>query len=205
MIRFLIQSVLLGVGLAMDAFSVSIVNGLREPHMRRRKQVLIAGTFAFFQFFMPVIGWFCVRSITAEFRAFQHLVPWIALLLLLYIGGKMLLEGVRAARLTPEERREALEEEAAVPRLGKHTLLLQGIATSIDALSVGFAIVGYSAARALCCALLIAAVTYVICAGGLRFGRQFGERLQDKANLLGGIVLIGIGLEIWIRGMLGIG
>ena len=144
MIRFLIQSVLLGVGLAMDAFSVSIVNGLREPHMRRRKQVLIAGTFAFFQFFMPVIGWFCVRSITAEFRAFQHLVPWIALLLLLYIGGKMLLEGVRAARLTPEERREALEEEAAVPRLGKHTLLLQGIATSIDALSVGFTIAEYS-------------------------------------------------------------
>ena len=111
MIRFLIQSVLLGVGLAMDAFSVSIVNGLREPHMRRSKQVLIAGTFAFFQFFMPVIGWFCVRSITDEFRAFQHLVPWIALLLLLYIGGKMLLEGVRAARLTPEERREALEED----------------------------------------------------------------------------------------------
>ena len=84
MITFVFNSILLGVGLAMDAFSVSIANGLNEPGMRRSREFLIAGTYAFFQFLMPVIGWFCVHELVRQFRVFEKFIPWIALLLLLF-------------------------------------------------------------------------------------------------------------------------
>ena len=92
---FFFNSALLGVGLAMDAFSVSLANGLNEPGMRRRKICIIAGTFAFFQALMPMIGWVCVHTIVQYFRSFEKWIPWIALILLLFIGGKMLIEGIR--------------------------------------------------------------------------------------------------------------
>jgi len=197
MFNFVMKSILLGVGLAMDAFSVSIVNGLNEPHMRRRKQVFIAFTFAFFQFIMPLIGWICVRTVANTFRAFQKFIPWIALVLLMYIGGKMLFEGVREALKTDDEKELDLENEAAeIRKLGKNALLIQGIATSIDALSVGFTISDYRFNMAFLCCLIIAVVTYLICACGLRFGKKFGEKLSDKANILGGVILVLIGMEI---------
>ena len=149
-ISFFINSILLGVGLAMDAFSVSLANGLNEPHMKKPKMCLIAGVFGFFQalmpmigwvcvhtivqyfrfqIIMPLIGWFCVHTIAEAFEAFQKFIPWIALLLLSYIGGKMLIEGIRAKG-----------EELEKTEVGFGALIVQGIATSIDALSVGFTI-----------------------------------------------------------------
>ncbi|MDD6449983.1 MAG: manganese efflux pump, partial [Lachnospiraceae bacterium] len=95
MMSFVLNSILLGVGLAMDAFSVSIANGLNEPGMSRKKTYGIAACYAFFQFAMPMIGWFCVHTIASYFKVFQKFIPWIALLLLLYIGGQMLFEGIR--------------------------------------------------------------------------------------------------------------
>ena len=92
---FVVNSLALGAGLAMDAFSVSLANGLNEPGMRRRKICIIAGTFAFFQALMPMIGWVCVHTIVQYFRSFEKWIPWIALILLLFIGGKMLIEGIR--------------------------------------------------------------------------------------------------------------
>ena len=92
-ILFFFNSVLLGVGLAMDAFSVSLANGLNEPHMSRRRMLGIAGVFAAFQALMPMTGWVCVHTIVQYFRAFEKLIPWIALALLGFIGGKMLIEG----------------------------------------------------------------------------------------------------------------
>ncbi len=198
---FFLNSILLGVGLAMDAFSVSIANGLAEHGMSRRRMSAIAGCYAFFQWAMPMIGWFCVHTISGIFCAFQGFIPWIALFLLLYIGGKMLIEGVRkksSAELKEEEQAEAGTWISAA------TLLLQGVATSIDALSVGFTIADYNAPEAFVCSLLIAVVTFAICMAGLLFGRKFGEKLADKAGIFGGIILIGIGLEIFVRGMLGI-
>ena len=115
---FFINSVLFGVGLAMDAFSVSLANGLNEPKMPAGRMCTIAGVFAFFQIIMPLIGWFCVRTVAETFTAFQRAVPWIALILLLYIGGKMLLEGIRGAK-------DGGGEPAAVSAGG---LLLQGLA-----------------------------------------------------------------------------
>ena len=199
---FFFNSILLGVGLAMDAFSVSIANGLAEPRMRSRKRVIIAGTFAFFQCIMPLIGWVCVHYLAEHFEKFQAAVPWIALILLLFIGGKMLIESIMELR----EKRETSEEDGNVKqnfvRLTGMALLVQGIATSIDALSVGFAISRYSWIQALVCALIIAVVTFFISDGGLHIGRKLGEKLAGKAGILGGCILIFIGIEIFIRGVL---
>lgn len=206
---FVLNSILLGVGLAMDAFSVSIVNGLNETRMSKGKTLGIAGTYAGFQFAMPMIGWFCVHTIAEAFQAFQKYIPWIALLLLLYIGGKMLLEGIRNQREDGSgdsaHFEERCDEKAAAPEnsaeLGLTTLLLQGVATSIDALSVGFTISGYNAAKAFIASLLIAVTTLVVCLVGLRFGKKFGDKLADKATVLGGVILILIGIEIFVTGI----
>ena len=187
---FFFNSILLGVGLAMDAFSVSLANGLNEPQMGNGRMNLIAGTYSFFQFAMPMIGWVCVHFIVEKFRTFEKFVPWIALALLAYIGGEMLIKGIRK-----EESKECVKET----RLGTGKLLVQGIATSIDALSVGFTIEQYQFPMALSASLIIAAVTHVICIGGLALGKKFGLKLADKASILGGLILIGIGLEILIK------
>ena len=189
---FILNSILFGVGLAMDAFSVSMANGLREPEMKTGRMCIIAGTFAFFQILMPLLGWVCVHTIAEMFEGFQRLIPWIALLLLGYIGGKMLLEGLRG------EESEPGAEAAAV---GWSGLMLQGIATSIDALSVGFTIAEYSWRSALTEALIIGIVTFLICLAGLRIGKFFGMRLAGKASILGGVILIAIGLEIFLTGV----
>lgn len=186
---FFLNSVLLGAGLAMDAFTVSLANGLHEPQMRRRKQLGIAGVFAGFQFLMPLLGWICVHTILQYFRAFEKLIPWIALGLLGFIGGKMLIEGIRSRRAP---------EDAEPPALGIAALLVQGVATSIDALSVGFTIADYALFPALTAAVIIGAVTFAICTAGLKIGRKAGMKLAGSATVLGGILLIGIGLEIFI-------
>ena len=184
------NSLLLGVGLAMDAFSVSLADGLNEPRMSARRMSAIAGTFAFFQALMPLLGWLAVHTVVQMFTKFQVLIPWIALGLLGYIGGHMI--------------REALEnkEEEELEGVSKGALFVQGIATSIDALSVGFTISEYPAADALICALIIGAVTFVICIAGLAIGKKTGTKLAGKASIVGGIILIAIGLEIFISHML---
>ncbi len=188
---FFINSILLGVGLAMDAFSVSLANGLNEPGMKGKRMCGIAGVFAIFQAVMPMIGWICVHTLLQYFKAFEKLIPWIALILLVFIGGKMLVEGFR-------NKSEELEK----PRIGMAELFLQGVATSIDALSVGFTIAGYGLMMAVVCTLLIAAVTFVISMTGLAMGKKFGTRFSNKAAILGGVILIAIGLEIFFKGVL---
>lgn len=187
---FFFNSVLLGVGLAMDAFSVSMANGLNEPDMKKSKMCGIAGVFAGFQALMPMIGWICVRMVVQYFKLFERCIPWIALLLLGFIGGKMLVEGIRDKDSGQEK-----------PGLGMGALLVQGVATSIDALSVGFTIAEYGWLMALVAALIISAVTFVICMAGLVIGEKFGTKLSNKAQILGGVILIAIGLEIFITGM----
>ena len=186
---FFFNSALLGVGLAMDAFSVSMANGLHDPKMSRSRGVQVAGTFAVFQAAMPMLGWVCVHTIVELFSSFETLIPWIALILLGYIGGKMLIEGIKG-----EEAEEAAELSAGA-------LFMQGVATSIDALSVGFTISEYGWMMALTAAIIIAVVTFILCMAGLRIGKKFGTQLSGKANILGGVILIGIGLEIFITGV----
>ena len=189
--RFFFNSILLGVGLAMDAFSVSLANGLHEPEMSKRKMTGVAATFGIFQALMPLIGWVCVHTVVQYFQVFEKFIPWIALFLLLYIGGSMLKEGIQG-----EE-----DEEEGSNRLNLKTLLVQGIATSIDALSVGFTIADYGFFMALVCAVIIAVVTFIICMGGLEIGKQVGTKLSGKAAILGGVILIFIGIEIFVTGI----
>ena len=188
---FFFNSILLGIGLAMDAFSVSLANGLNEPNMKGGKVCGVAGIFAAFQFAMPMIGWICVSTIAQYFKAFEKLIPWIALALLGYIGGKMLYEGIK--------NQDSEEEKAAV---GFSALLVQGVATSIDALSVGFTISAYNFLEALLACLLIGVVTFFICLAGIVIGKKAGTALAGKAGILGGAILIFIGLEIFITSWL---
>ena len=187
---FFFTSIMLGVGLAMDAFSVSLANGLNEPCMKRRKMCGVAGMFALFQALMPLLGWVCVHTIAQYFAWFEKLIPWIALGLLGFIGGKMLHEGITT--------KCGEEEETECKSVGFVALIVQGIATSIDALSVGFTISEYGLLEAVLAAVLIAVVTFFICMGGILIGRKVGTCLAGKAGILGGAILIFIGLEIFI-------
>ena len=193
-IIFVLNSVLLGLGLAMDAFSVSLANGLNEPKMKTAKMCGVAGVFSVFQALMPLIGWLCIHTIAEKFKAFESLIPWIALLLLGYIGGKMLVEGIKSRNSCDSP------EPMAV---GFGSLLVQGIATSIDALAVGFTISEYTWLPALLCALIIATVTFIVCFVGIQIGKIFGVKLAGKASIFGGVILIAIGIEIFLTGILG--
>ena len=174
---------------------------------------------------MPLIGWFFVHAAAQAFEGFQKFIPWIALILLAYIGGKMLIEGIGECRSGGKaEDCENVAEPVGVETsvdcakgsetasksapvspqltskatLGLGTLLVQGIATAIDALSVGFTIADYNFLPALVECLIIGIVTFVICLGGLSIGKKVGDRLSGKAGILGGVILIAIGLEIFI-------
>ena len=183
---FLFNSVLLGVGLAMDAFSVSLANGLKNHCIRPRQVCLIAGTFGFFQWLMPMIGWFCVNWIVDIFQFLLPLIPWAALVLLCTIGGLMIRDGFSG------------EEEDVKIEVGFTYLLLQGLATSMDALSVGFTIAEYNFSQAFLSSAIIGMVTFAVCIAGLLLGKKFGMKLADKATILGGCILIGIGIEIFL-------
>ena len=186
---FFFNNILLGVGLAMDAFSVSLANGLNEPRIKPPKMAGIAGVFAVFQAFMPLIGWICVHTVASYFELFEVLIPWIALGLLGYIGGKMLYDGIKCHNDVYCEMPHGVSFGA---------LILQGVATSIDALSVGFTISDYSFFEALIAVALIAVVTFFICFVGIAIGKRAGTALASKAGIFGGAILIFIGLEIFI-------
>lgn len=179
----------LGVSLAMDAFSVSLANGLSEPKMKIKKAAGIAFIFAFFQAAMPLIGWICVHTIAQQFEVFEKLIPFIALILLSFIGGKMLIDGIK----------NRCEEECCQSTF--KGILVQGVATSIDALSTGFTISEYNALKAIICAVVVAVVTFVICFAGIFIGKKFGTSISGKAGILGGIILIIIGVQIFIKGV----
>ena len=187
--NFFFINIMLGVGLAMDAFSVSLANGLNEPRMKNGRMGMIAGVFSLFQFAMPLIGWICVTTIVQYFTAFKMMIPWIALILLCYIGGKMLIEGIKNG---------GAEEEK--PAVGFSALLVQGVATSIDAMSAGFTFSkeAYTFPETLLACLLIGVVTFFICFAGLAIGKKTGTKLAGKAGIFGGAILIFIGLEIFI-------
>ena len=189
---FFFNSVLLGVGLAMDAFSVSLANGLNEPCMKKSKMLSMAGVFAIFQGIMPMLGWVCVHTLLVYFQVFESFIPWIAFILLGFIGGKMLVEGIKQKE----------EEVCSLKGITLAGLLIQGVATSIDALSVGFTIAEYDFLSALISVLIISLVTFVICITGIFIGKKFGTKFAGKAGILGGAILIIIGIEIFITGII---
>ena len=219
---FICNNILLGAALAMDAFSVSLANGLEDPGMRPGRVCGIAGVFAAFQIAMPLIGWVCIYTIAEYFDAFRAWIPWIALALLAFLGGKMLVEGIRdlqqdavlkdAPNATDAENETGATAEGEIGasaaadgksggKLTVAALLLQGVATSIDALSVGFTIADYTFPLALLSAAIIGAVTCLLCFLGVHIGKRFGTHLAGRASIVGGLILIGIGIEIFVKGV----
>lgn len=188
---FFLNSALLGIGLAMDAFSASLANGLNEPTMSKKKMLFVSGIFSLFQGLMPMIGWICVHTFVKYFKAFEKAIPWIALILLVFIGSSMLIESIKNKN-----------KEIEKTNVGIIALLIQGVATSIDALSVGFTIAEYELIMAIVCALIITLITFVICFIGIIIGKKFGTKFGNKATIFGGIILIIIGIEIFITGIL---
>ena len=140
---------------------------------------------------MPVIGWVCVKTIADAFQAVQRFIPWIAMGLLLFIGGKMLAEGLCRTKRNEDGT-----------KAGNGNLLLQGIATSIDALSVGFTMAEMSVPEAIAEAAVIGGVTLAVCLAGICIGRKAGDKLSGKAAVFGGTILIAIGIEIFLTHML---
>ena len=179
----------------MDAFSVSLANGLAERNMNMKRVSAVAGTFALFQFGMPMIGWFLVHTAVEYLKWFERFVPWIALILLCFIGGKMIKEGLEEKSKAEDE--DTVAEGYGAERVGLGILMMQGIATSIDALSVGFTTSSYGVSEAFLSSVIIGAVTFVICTAGCLIGKKAGTKLSWKASVMGGLILIVIGIRIF--------
>ena len=189
-LSFFVTSLALGAGLAMDAFSVSIADSLREPGMSSGRKAVIAGTFGAFQFLMPVIGWFFVHELVSLIKVMLKLTPWISLILLLYLGINMIREGKEGDAIS------------SYKPIGAKELIVQGIATSIDALSVGFTISNYTASMAILSGLIIGVTTFILCWAALHTGHIFKGKLKIRETTVGGIILIIIGIKVFIDGVI---
>ena len=216
---FIIASILLGVGLAVDAFAISIANGISRPDAKCRYVMKVTAVYAFFQFAMPMMGWVMVHEAAKALSVFNKLVPWIALVLLAFLGGRMILEGIRCGKSRAEVcsdsgmvkvsdtevcRMSELSEvsETNQANLAGMTLFMQGVATSIDALSTGFTISSYDAEAAIVCSSIIAAVTWIMCFIGMRIGAKVGELFSAHAAIVGGVILVIIGIEVFAKDVL---
>lgn len=191
---WIITAIGLGAGLAMDACAVSMSNGLANPKMKISKICLIAGFFGVFQILMPIIGYLSVTLLSNALgesftTMFSYLVPWIALTLLLILGIKMIIEGIKEGK----HKEEKVEEK--VLTIG--TLLVQAIATSIDALSVGVIYGNVNHFKAYITFLIVGIVTFFISFASVFIGKKFGTIFENKATIAGGIILCAIGLEIF--------
>lgn len=193
---WIITAIGLGAGLAMDACAVSMSNGLAEPNMKLKKTFLIAGMFGLFQILMPVIGYLIITVLSSSLgenfsRIFGYLVPWIALILLLFLGIKTIVDGIK------EGKEKGNEENKKSKNITIGYLLLQAVATSIDALSVGIIYGNVPPLEAYLTFAIVGVVTFAICVAAVFIGKKFGTLFANKATIAGGIILIAIGLEIF--------
>lgn len=182
----------IAVGLAMDAFAVSIANGAACNRLRPRFALKLGITFGLFQGLMPFIGW-CVGRVGESI--ITNIDHWIALVLLVFLGGKMIWESIRGGD----------EESAQRDDIPLRTLLISGVATSIDALATGVILPSAVGASTFWLMLLsiavIGAVTFCMCVPGTYLGKKTGSLLSSKAEIFGGAVLIAIGIKIFIEHM----
>ena len=184
-----VELFLIGVGLSMDAFAVSLCKGLGMRKLNYKNALIIALFFGGFQALMPLIGWLLGTGFEQYITEFDH---WIAFILLAFIGGKMIFDVIKP----DDDKCECCEA------LNIKELFVLAIATSIDALAVGitFAFLKVSIIPAI---LIIGVTTFVISFGGVAIGNKFGNKFEKKAQLAGGIVLILIGVKILIEHLLG--
>lgn len=198
MLLLILQIVLIGLSLAMDAFAVSITDGMCYNKLNKGKAVTIPLTFGIFQAGMPLAGYFLMSLFEKYVDAYDH---YIAFFLLLIIGGKMVLDGIKDARSPVEEIKP---KNFFYP-----TVLLQGIATSIDALAVGFTINTMMGdlyfAWVFLLVSIIGVVTFTLSLVGVIIGVKLGKLFKNKtfiAEIIGGFVLIGIGIKVLVEGLI---
>ncbi len=193
-----LQIALIGISLAMDAFAVSITDGMCYNKLSKGKAVTIPLTFGVFQAVMPLCGYFLMSLFSKYIDRYDH---YIAFFLLLFIGGKMVLDGVKDARTA--------EGEVEPKKFSYPTVLLQGIATSIDALAVGVSMgimSGVTNANVFLLVGIIGVITFIISLVGVILGVKIGKLFKNKlciAEILGGLVLVGIGIKILVEGIIG--
>ena len=200
--RLISTGLFLGIGLTMDAAAVSMANGLQEPNMKPEKHMFIAFMYGIFQGFMPLLGYFCGYALYKNFPQIQeyHLIPICALIILGYLGTKMIIDGIK------ENKNIEIEEEyikAVSKPLTIKLIFIQAIATSIDALSSGLSFANYEVWKAIVVTSIVAFVTFIVSYISVIIGKKFGNKLGSKAIIVGGIVLVIIGLEIFITGLIG--
>ena len=188
--NWIVTAILLGLGLAMDACAVSTTDGLSEPNMKWKKMLLISGLFGLFQCAMPTFGYLAVTifsSILGEgfTRIFTYFVPYLALIILGYLGVKLIIDNIKS------------EEETVGKSITLSTILVQAVATSIDALSVGVVLGDLIMCEALMTFLIIGLITFGICIIAIIVGKKFGNLFASKAGIVGGAILVFIGFEIF--------
>ena len=179
----MIELIILSVALSMDAFAVSLGLGAKQATINRPLALKVGLLFGFFQGFMPLVGYFAGIGLSSFIESVDH---WIAFILLALIGGKMIYESFG----------EPVEEEISI--ITNKVLLLLAIATSIDAMAAGFTLT-LMATAITTSVFIIGLTTFVFSYGGLLIGSKGGAFLESKAELLGGIILIAIGLKILIE------
>lgn len=199
-----LEIVFIGIALSMDAFAVGMTNGMVEPKMRTFKVLAIAFAFAFFQFGMPLLGYFLGAAFT---ELVEKIAPYLSFGLLLLLGGKMIFD---CAKEKAEKKRESALRPyllAQANPLGAGKLLVQAVATSLDALAVGVTLLAAETGAGLpasvwLCAFVIGAVTFSLSVIAVSIGKKAGDKFSDDAGLLGGVILISIGLKILLEGVL---
>ncbi|MDE7087872.1 MAG: manganese efflux pump MntP family protein [Clostridia bacterium] len=197
-----LQVVLFGVSLALDAFAVSITDGMCYNKLSKGKGVTIPLTFGIFQALMPLAGYFLVVLFANSISTFDEFDHYVAFAILLIIGGKMVLDGIKELRST--------EETVKVKKFFYPEVLLQGVATSIDALAVGVtmgAMDGVNNVNIFWLVAIIGVITFAISLVGLIVGVKIGKLFKNKtgiAEIIGGLVLVAIGLKILIEGIIAV-
>ncbi|MGN0814067.1 MAG: manganese efflux pump MntP family protein [Candidatus Coproplasma sp.] len=193
----ILEVFLIGVSLSMDAFAVSICDGMVYGDLNKRKGAVIPVTFGVFQAAMPLIGFFLGSLFIQYIEAYDH---WVAFVLLLFIGGKMVFDGIKEVRHP--------EQELQTKKFSFAEVLVQGVATSIDALAVGLSMLameGITTANIWLYVSLIGVTTLCISTIGIVLGYKVGKLFRNKASvaeIIGGLVLIAIGLKILIEGLI---
>lgn len=203
---WIVQSLLISVSLSMDAFAVSLSNGLTAKKMPVKYMILTALSFGLFQGIMPLIG-YLLGSLFEKW--IEVAVPIIGFCILFLLGAKMIFDSVRdivKEKKAKEKETDNLScpncldnEEEKPYKFAVKTLLIQSVATSIDALTVGLVYIGKSAVETYVTFALIAVITFGICVGGVFIGQKFGDKLKSKSGILGGLILIAIGLKLLIE------
>lgn len=188
------ELLLLAVGLAMDAFAVSVGNGLSMKKSDPKAALAIAASFGLFQALMPTVGYFLGSAFETVISRFDH---YIALIFLGFIGGKMIFDGIRELR--EKKKSDGAPEEEKPFKLSFGALMIQSVATSIDALIVGVSFAALPNVNIWIAVTLIGIITFSISLVGVFSGKKFGQLLGSRAEIFGGLILVGIGVKVFVE------